>query len=272
MWNKKLFIACLSMVVLFSSCSRFQRLLKKGSVEEKYNAAISYYEKKDFYRAGLLLEELIPLLRGQKRSEIANLYYAYCHYYQRQLQLAAYYFKRFYTQYGASKYVEEAMYMYAYSLYKDSPGYYLDQSNTDQAIVASQNFLNRFPQSKYREECSRIIVELRQKLEKKAYEGAKLYYRIRNYKAAVITFENFQKDFPDSNFNEEVAYLKILSQYEYARVSTLRRQQKRHNDVLKFYTEFIDAYPGSGYSRAAQKLYSSSIRTLSRLKKKFKKS
>lgn len=267
MWNKKLLIACLSMVVLFSSCSRFQRLLKKGSVEEKYNAAISYYEKKDFYRAGLLLEELIPLLRGQKRSEIANLYYAYCHYYQRQRQLASYYFKRFYTNFGASKYVEEAMYMYAYSLFKDSPVHYLDQSNTDQAIVASQNFLNRFPQSKYGEECSRIISELRQKLEKKAYEGAKLFYKIRNYKAAVITFANFQKDFPDSNFNEEVAYLKILSQYEYARISTLRRQPTRFQDVLKYYTEFIDAYPGSGYTRSAERLYSSSIKSLSKFKK-----
>lgn len=266
MWNKKLLIACLSMVVLFSSCSRFQRLLKKGSVEEKYNAAISYYEKKDFYRAGLLLEELIPLLRGQKRSEIANLYYAYCHFYQRQRQLAAYYFKRFYTNFGASKYVEEAMYMYAFSLYKDSPEAYLDQSNTDQAIAASQNFLNRFPQSKYREECSRIISELRQKLELKAYENAKLFYKIRNYRAAVITFANFQKDFPDSNYNEEVAYLKILAQYEFARISTRRRQQVRFQEVIKHYTEFIDAYPGSGYSKSAERLYSSSIRALSKFK------
>ena len=267
MWNKKLLIACLSMVVLFSSCSRFQRLLKKGSAEDKYNAAISYYEKKDFYRAGLLLEELIPLLRGQKRSEIANLYYAYCHYYQRQLQLSSYYFKRFYTNFGASKYVEEAMYMYAYSLYKDSPTYYLDQSNTDQAVAASQNFLNRFPQSKYREECSRIISELRKKLEKKAYEGAKLYYKIRNFRAAVISFTNFQKDFPDSNFNEEVAYMKILSQYEYARISTVRRQKKRYGDVLTYHTEFVDAYPESGFTKLAQRLYSSSLRALNKLTK-----
>ncbi|HAS46140.1 MAG TPA: outer membrane protein assembly factor BamD [Microscillaceae bacterium] len=272
MWNKKLLIACLGMVLLFSSCSKFQNVLKKGSVDEKYNAAISYYERKDYYRAGLLLEELIPLIRGQKRSEIANLYYAYCHFYQRQLQLAAYYFKRFYTQYGASKYVEEAMYMYAFSLYRDSPVHYLDQSNTDQAIAASQNFLNRFPQSKYTEECNRIITELRRKLETKAYEGAKLYYKIRNYKAAVITFDNFQKDFPDSNYNEEVAYLKILAQYEYAEISTRRRQEKRYNEVVKLYTEFIDAYPESGFKRAAEKLYSSSIRSLEKLKKISKKS
>ena len=260
------------MVMLFSSCSKFQRVLKKGSVDDKYNAAISYYERKDYYRAGLLLEEVIPLIRGQKRSEIANLYYAYCHFYQRQRQLAAYYFKRFYTQFGASKYVEEAMYMYAFSLYKDSPEYYLDQSNTNQAVAASQNFLNRFPQSKYAEECSRIIDELRRKLEKKAYEGAKLYYKIRNYRAAVITFGNFQKDFPDSNFNEEVAYLKVLSQYEYAEISTVRRQKARYGDVIKFYTDFIDAYPESGYKRAAERLYSSSIKRLEKLNKIFKKS
>lgn len=272
MWNKKLLIAGLGMVMLFSSCSKFQGILKRGSVDEKYNAAINYYERKDYYRAGLLLEELIPLIRGQQRSEIANLYYAYCHFYQGQLQLAAYYFKRFYTQYGASKYVEEAQYMYAYSLYKDSPVHYLDQSNTDQAIASSQNFLNRFPNSKYAGECSRIIDELRRKLERKAYEGAKLYYKIRQYQAAVITFDNFQKDFPDSNYNEEVAYLKILAQYQYAEISTLRRQQKRYNEVIEFYTDFIDAYPESGYKRAAERLYSSSIRSLERLKKISKKS
>ena len=70
----------------------------------------------------------------------------------------------------------EAEYLYAYSLYKESPNSNLDQSSTVEAISAMQNFINKYPYSEYSINANEIIDELQIKLETKNFENAKQYY------------------------------------------------------------------------------------------------
>lgn len=261
-----LFIA----VFLFSSCSKFAKLQKSGTDKEKYDAALEYYQKGDFYRAGLLFEELIPLLKGGTESELAQFYYAYTQYQQGQYSMSQYLFKKFYDTYARSDYAQEAFYMHAYSLYKDSAPHTLDQTSTLTAISALQDFINTYPQSPFRKECTNYIIELREKLELKAYEKAKLYYKISDFnlgslKSAVISIENFKKDFPDSRFSEELSYLKVDAQYTLAKSSFADKQKERYQDAVKFYQNFVDKYPQSGYLKEAEKLYTSSVDALEKL-------
>ena len=242
-------------ILLFANACKFNKIRKSTDLKEKYDAAIAYYEKEDYYKASLILEEIIPLIKGTKESEIAQFYYAYCQYHLNQLSLSAYYFQRFYQTFRASPRVEEARYMQVKSLYEDSPPYNLDQTNTYDAISATQSFLNAYPNSRYFEECNVIIKELRVKLEKKAYEIARLYYKITNYRSAVISFMNFQKSFPDSDFNEEVAYFKLDAQYKYAAQSTQRRKKERLNEAITYYEYLLDNYPESKFIKQAQKIY-----------------
>jgi outer membrane protein assembly factor BamD len=252
MKNKVLFFILL-IVLSFSAC-KFQKI-RKGDLREKYDAAIKYYQKRDYYNAGLLLEDVLPLIIGTKEQEIAQFYYAYCHYHQNQLALASHYFQKFYEQFRASKWAEEAKYMQVRSLYEDSPPFNLDQSNTMDAINTAQSFLNAYPSSSYSEECNKILRKLRQKLEKKAFENARLYYKISNFQAAVVAFANFQKNFPDSEYNEEAAYLRLESQYLYARQSIEQKQKERYTQFIGFYNDFIEKYPESKFTRAAQNLF-----------------
>ena len=76
-----------------------------------------------------------------------------------------------------------------------------------------QNFINKHPYSEYSSGANQIISELQIKLETKNFENAKQYYKTRNYKSAIIALKNFERDFPDSSFNEEGFFLRILSQY-----------------------------------------------------------
>lgn len=237
-------------LLAITSC-KFQRI-RKGDAKEKYDAAIRYYEKRDHYRAGLLLEEVLPLIRGTKEYEVASFYYAYCHYHQNQLALAASYFQRFYENFRASKFAEEARYMYVKSLYKDVAPYNLDQANTIEAINATQSYLNAYANSEYMEECNKILQELRLKLEKKAYENARLYHKIGYYQAAIVAFTNFRKEFPDSQFAEDALYLSIESQYKYAKQSIETKQAERFKSLLKIAEDFNDRYPESKYKRSVK--------------------
>jgi len=250
-------------VLVITSCSKFSKLQKTGTDQEKYDAAMSYYKKGDFYRSGLLFEELIPLLKGSTESELAQFYYAYTQYQQGQYNTSQFLFKKFFDTYARSDYAQEALYMHAFSLYKDSSPYNLDQTSTFTAISAMQDFINAYPESPFREECTRYILELRSKLERKAYERARLYHKISDFnamslKSAVISIENFKKDFPDSKYNEELAFLKVESQYNLAANSFTIKQKERYQDVLKFYQELIDKYPTGRYNRDAEKMFDDS--------------
>lgn len=261
----------LSIIILLSACSDFRRIQKSDDWEKKYEAAIKYYEAKEYYKSSVLLEQILPIIKGSEKSEIANFYYAYTYFYQGQYLLSSHYFKTFYETYSRSQYAEEARYMYGYSLYMDSPRYNLDQTSTYEAIVAMQGFLNRFPRSEFADDAAKVISTLQEKLEKKAYEKALLYYKLRKYqngeylKAAIVTFENFQQDFPDSDFVEELRFLQIEATFKLANISIRTKQKERYNEAVDLYLDFIEDYPSSEYIRKAEKIYDDSLNEIRKL-------
>ena len=54
-------------LVILASCNKFRKIQKSDDWELKYKAAINYYEKGDYYRASVLFEQLLPIIRGTKR-------------------------------------------------------------------------------------------------------------------------------------------------------------------------------------------------------------
>ena len=257
---------------LLGSCSPFSKLQKSGTDDEKYKAATQYYKKGDWYHAGLLFEELTPVLKGSTESEMAQFYYAYTQFQQQQYLLSATLFKKFYETFARSDYAQEAMYMYANSLYKDTPSFNLDQSNTLTATSALQDFVNTYPDSKYKEDATKQILDLRGKLEKKAYEKARLYYKtsgfnIAAYKSAVISINNFQKDFPDSEYNEELTFLKVDAEFSLAQHSLENKQKERYQEAMGYHQAFVDKYPTSRFLKQSEKMYETSAKEVERLDK-----
>jgi outer membrane protein assembly factor BamD len=108
--------------------------------------------------------------------------------------------------------------------------------------------------------------ELSAKLERKAFENAKLYSQMRYYQAAVTAFSTFQREYPSSAFNEEAAYLKIVAQFNLAEESVPEKQRERYFDTVGFYQAFVDKYPNSKYLRNAEALFDKSTKQLERLK------
>jgi outer membrane protein assembly factor BamD len=250
-------------VCLLGSCGRFQRLIKNEDWKVRYNAAIEYYEQKqDYYRAGVLLEDLIPILRGTPEAEKAQFYWAYCYFKQQQYETSASYFKSFHDTYNRSQFAEEALFMHSYSQYMASPAINLDQANTFTAIDAFQDFINRYPNTSYAKQSNALILDLRAKLELKAYTSARFYQKVERYKSAVIAYENFQKDFPDSKFQEEVAFRRLEAQYDLARNSYDFKKKERFNQTIDYYQFLIDKYPSSTFTRTAEDMFEYSQRQL----------
>ncbi|MCS6967708.1 MAG: outer membrane protein assembly factor BamD [Cytophagales bacterium] len=264
--NSQSVTSLLLVAALASACSKFQKILKSDDWRLRYNAAIEYYEKKaDYYRAGILLEDLVPIIRGTPEAEKAQFYWAYCHYKQGQYETSAAEFKKFHDTYTRSIYAEEALYMHCYSLYMSSPPVHLDQKNTITAIDAFQDFINRYPKSPYAQQAASNIATLRLKLETKAFKNAKLYQQLERYKSAVIAYDNFKKDFPDSRYQEEAAFRKIEAQYLLASNSYLEKKRERFNEMIQMYHAFVDKYPQSIFLRQAENLFENAQKQLKNL-------
>lgn len=256
----------LSLVILVASCGKFRRIQKSEDWRVRFEAALNYYEKKDYYRAAVLFEDVLPIVRGLPEGEKVEFYLAYCQYYEKTYLLAANQFKTFYETYGRSQLAEEAQFMYAYSLFSSAPTPNLDQREGIEAMDAMQVFLNRYPDSKFRDRATEVITVSQQKLETKGFDNARQYLKLRSYQAAIIAFDNFRKNFPDSKYLEEVAYLKIVAQYRLAENSFTTLQGKRFKTVVEYYQELVDGYPDSKFIKEAEKMYSESLEKMNQSK------
>ena len=248
------------------ACSKFRKIQKSEDWRIKYDAGLNYYSKKDYYHTALLFEEILPVVRGLPEGEKVEFYLAYCQYYEKTYLLASNQFKTFFETYGRSSLALEAYFMYAYSLYVASPDSNLDQKSSIEAMGAMQNFLNRFPESSFRDKAVEVITASQLKLERKGYDNARQYLKIKLYKAAVIAFDNFKKSFPDSKYLEELAYLKVVAEHKFATQSFQQLQLERYTLVVQFYQELVDNFPNSTFVKEAEKMYTDSLTQIAKLK------
>jgi outer membrane protein assembly factor BamD len=229
-------------------------MLKSTDLEAKQAYAIKLYEKKKYYKALPLFEELITMFRGTKKSELTYYYYAYTNYYLEDYETAAYDFGNFASSFPASQYAEECSYMHAYCFFLDSPEFPLDQTNTTKALNELQLFIDQYPHSTRIEECNKLIDKLRFKLETKDYQNAKLYYHMEEYKASYTAFKNLLKDYPSTIYREESLFLTFKSAYLLAENSFEEKKAERYSSALIAYNEFNGAYPESKYRKEADGL------------------
>ncbi|MCH7408883.1 outer membrane protein assembly factor BamD [Belliella sp. DSM 111904] len=249
-----IYIFTFSLILAFSACGKFYKLEKSTNWEELYEAANKYYEKGEYNKAIILYDRVLPVIRGSERAELADFNYAYSHFRTKRYIEAAGYFNTFYQTYSRSPMAEEAMFMNAYSLYLDAPDYNLDQKSSKDAVNAIQLFINKFPQSDSYERAMGMIDDLQRRFEEKAYKESSMYLRLTEglfpgdfYRACIINFQNFAKNYPDSKYNEELAFRLVDVSFSYAERSNFDKKEDRLKDAIKFAEQFKRKYPESKY-------------------------
>lgn len=224
----------------------------KGTLSQRDSAAYYYYGRKNYDLASLLFEELLTVYRTDPRREKVLYHLAYSNYQTKMYGTAAEYFQQYTQQFPNGEFAEECAYMVAESFYKQSDPWYLDQSYTKKAIEQTQLFLGMYPRSEKTEAGKLLLEKLYDKLIRKDFEQAKLYYNVGYFKAAVQSFQNLNQDYPDSKYREEATYLMLVSQEKLADMSVSSKQKNRYLDALDFYKEFKKRYPNSKFSRDAE--------------------
>lgn len=242
----------LALSLLLFSCGEYQKVLNKGSVEEKYKFATKMYETKKFGKALRLFEKVIPAYRGKPQMERVQFMVAQSNFNEKNYVQAAYYFDRFKNNYPKSSKNEEAAFLSALSYKLASPVFSLDPTDTNKALEAFQNFIATHPNSDKVEEANQHYKELRYKLQKKYFEIAKTYYRtadydLRNYKAAIQAFDNLLSDYLGSEFKEEALFYRLKAAHDFVLKSTDRRKFERIKDAIEAYDKLKRNFPDSEF-------------------------
>ncbi|BAV94272.1 outer membrane protein assembly factor BamD [Ichthyobacterium seriolicida] len=218
-------------ITLSWSCASLDDVLNSSSLEEKEKLALKYYNEGDYETASMFFENILPYYRGLEKMEEFSYYNAMCSYNKGYYIVAAEQLKNFEKNFPHNENAQYAAYLSAYCYYLDSPKYYLDQESTHNAIPYLQKFTNKYPNSKYVEECNKLMSELREKIEKKAFENAKIYYSTKKYKAAVVALGTVLNDYPGNKFTSEIYYYRAKSAYELAVKSIESKKKKRFIDL-----------------------------------------
>lgn len=257
-------ILLLSTVAL-SGCGEFYKLEKSTNWDELYEAANRYYDEGEYNKSIILYDRVLPVIKGSGKAELAEFNYAYAHFRTKRFIESAGYFKTFFDTYNRSPLAEEALFMHAYSLYLDSPDYNLDQRSSREAVNAIQLFMNRYPDSDSYDRAISMIDDLQKRFEEKAYEESRMYYRLTEglfpgefYRACIINFQNFAKDYPDSEYNEELAFKLVEVSNAYAERSVFDKKEERLKQSIEFAQDFAQKYPDSSFERKVKNLMSES--------------
>ena len=252
---KKLGVLLVVLTLAVSCNKRFEKAMKSSDKDLILQTANELYEEGKWANAIELYQKVSSAFSGTEQAADIAYKQADANFQDKNYRLAAHQFKTFYITNPSDPRAEEAAYRSAYSFYTDSPVYNLDQTSTYSAIDELQSFINSYPNSSRVPEANNYINELRQKLEKKAFEIAKIYYKTLKYKAAGIAFDNMLDDFPDTKFREEAMIYSLRSKYELAvNYSRFDRKDLRLQEAMTQYRLFTKAFPGSKFKDEAEKI------------------
>lgn len=227
-------------VFVLGACNKqYDEAMKSADKNLILQTANEYFANKKWTQAIALYERLPNLVAGTDDAKIVIFNTAYANYYDKQYRIAAHHFKNYSVTFPDDPKAEEAAYMSALCYYNGSLDYNLDQANTESAINELQNFLNRYPDSERSKNINTLIDELTYKLEFKAYENARHYFRMAEYKAADVAFENVLSDFPSTKLRTSIYEHILRSKYELAMGSVYDKKEERLESALA-YTRFIE--------------------------------
>ena len=261
---KKILIVASAIVLLASCKTQYEILLNSNDVDAKYKAAMEYFDMGKYSRAASLFESLAILTNGTERDDTVQYYWGLSNYKYKDYYTAETNFTKFLEVYPRSPFAAPGSYLRIDCLYRQTYRYELDQTPTYKAIQSIEEFKREFPTSEHYEACNLMLKDLNDRLDTKAFESARLYYKMEDYRASRVAFRNVLKDDADNIHREEILYYTAMSSYKYANLSVRNKQKERYLVFIDDYLNFIGELPDSKYRRELDVLYKRAQKAIGR--------
>ena len=256
----------LAVLAAFAACkSQYEILLSSNDVDAKYKAAMDLFNNGKYLKAGQLFESMAILTDGTERDDTVRYYWALSNYRYRDYYTAESNFAKFIEKYPQSPFSSDARFMRIDCLYRATLRWELDQAPTKTCLAIITEYLREYPpDGPHVEACAKMIEDLSDRLDRKEFENARLYYKMEDYLAARVALRNVLKDNADNAYREDILYYTAMASYHYARMSVQAKQKERYLVFVDDYLNFVGEYPESKYRRELDAMNRRTQRALGR--------
>ncbi len=232
------------LVFALSACkSYYESLFRTQDLEERFRGAMYFYNNGKFRKAASLFESMLFLSQGTDKEDSVQFYNALSNYRYGDYITAEANFNKFLEVFPRSAMSEEAKFLRIKCLYEGTYRWELDQVPTQKAMATIAEFMYDNPSSEYYDVCKAMMDEFGERLDRKAYESAKLYYTMKDYKSSHYALKSVLRDNSDNRYREEILYYTAMSSYKYAFNSIREKQKERYMTFIDDYYNFIGEYP-----------------------------
>ena len=259
-------VLTIAVLASLAACkSQFETLLSSNDVDAKYKAAMDLFNNGKYLKAGQLFESMAILTDGTERDDTVRYYWALSNYRYKDYYTAESNFAKFIEKYPQSPFTSDARFLRIDCLYRATYRWELDQTPTRTCLATITEYLTEYPaDGPHVEACILMINDLRDRLDRKEFENARLYYKMEDYLAARVALRNVLKNNADNGYREDILYYTAMASYHYARMSVPAKQKERYLVFVDDYLNFIGEYPESKYRREMDAMNRRAQRALGR--------
>ena len=252
---KRVLILVFAALSLVACSSKFEKLLASHNYGEKYRTALQLYEAKKYSKAAQLFENVAMNAQGTPQEDTVRFYWGMSNYNMKDFATAQSNFSEFVQTFPSSPFAKEAEFRMIDCMYRGTYRYELDQRPTEIALSYINKYIIENPGTNYAKFCQVMKDDLEERLDKKAFEGARLYYHMEDYLAAHHALKNVLKEDADNQYREDILYYTAMAAYKYALNSVEEKQRERYMNFMDDYFNFVSEFPQSKYKSELDGIY-----------------
>jgi outer membrane protein assembly factor BamD len=196
---KRLFVLCAGAFIAFTllNCAKPQIINKPApkSVDEQFDTAMNNFQAKRYDKAITGFSDVIFNYPGSRYATDAQYYLALSNFEKKDYPQAIIEYDFFIKNFPTSPFLESATVQLALAYLRSTANVERDQTQLLKAQELLAEASDKFPESKFQADIENGKKELMERLAKKEFEAAYLYFRAQEFAAAKIYYQHLLDNF-----------------------------------------------------------------------------
>jgi outer membrane protein assembly factor BamD len=214
-----------------AACSGSGSSTARKTTEELFREGMKDLENRDFKDAQEKFSTVMLQDPSSEYADDAQYYLAESYFQDGDYKLAAFNYNRLRSAFQSSPFYRLALFRSAEAYDRASPSYDRDQSDTKTAIGVYQSFLNLYRGDSLATLASERILGLKTKLAQKEFSIAEQYWKLDEFKAAMMYYERVIELYPDTEYHQRAVVGRIKA------LQKLNRNQEAIDAMNKYVKE-----------------------------------
>lgn len=217
-------------MLTFFSCAVRETLIPLEPAAE-FERAMSFYNNKKYDQALEAFERILFYHASSEFVDDAQYWLARTYLERKDYSQAIVEFDYLVRNFPNSPQIEDAYFYRAKAYLASVPGYEKDLSDLKKAIRLFDEFVTRYPNSKYTDDVRKEILSARNLLAKKELENGKLYQKMKEITAALLYYSYIRNTYPETESASEATF----------RSAQIYEKRGETQQAVDLYKELLDS-------------------------------